>query len=154
MRRRRWPDRAHGGTIIEMRATIAELTLRRARRADSTFIFSLTEQVFSPYSYDPGRSMESMLGEPSAEAWVAEHAGATVGFFVADIERFTRDYGPWKRPALARLNAIAVRPDAQGRAEKNLRARRLFTSAGFQRLFVVADAYARGHRGIGMIKAL
>jgi ribosomal protein S18 acetylase RimI-like enzyme len=102
------------------------------------------------------------------------------GFFVVALERLGRAFGPWARPAVARLNAIGVQPDLQGRgvgrflleraeglaraegavsltlmtADTNTRARRLFASAGFHQLIVIERAYARGQRGIVMTKAL
>ncbi len=81
---------------------------------------------------------------------------------------------------MARLNAIGVHPELQGRgvgrfllehaeavardegavsltlmtADTNVRARRLFTSAGFQIMLTLDQAYARGQRGILMSKPL
>ena len=102
------------------------------------------------------------------------------GFIVLGFERFARAFAAWQRPTLARLNAIAVQPDLHGRgvgrflldraeavardagavsltlmtADTNVRARRLFLAAGFQVLFTLERAYARGQRGIVMTKAL
>jgi ribosomal protein S18 acetylase RimI-like enzyme len=99
---------------------------------------------------------------------------------VLGFERLARGFGPWQRPAVARLNAIGVQPDLHGRgvgrflldqaeivardggavsltlmtAETNVRARRLFLSGGFQLLLTVERAYARGQRGLVLTKAL
>jgi ribosomal protein S18 acetylase RimI-like enzyme len=175
-----------------MRKTTAELILRPRRPADDGFIYRLSDRLFAPYSRHPTGSMASMLAERGARAFVAEREGSgaltrldpgapgPAGFIVLGFERFARAFGPWQRPALARLNAIGVQPDLHGRgvgrflldraesvardagavsltlmtAETNTRARRLFAGAGFQALFTLERAYARGQRGIVMTKAL
>jgi ribosomal protein S18 acetylase RimI-like enzyme len=134
----------------------------------------------TPQTPWPGRSR---WGETPQTPWPgrSDSRGPTpVGFYVLGLDRLARSFGPWERPAVARLNAIGVQPDLHGRgvgrfllddavalareegavsltlmtAETNARARRLFVSAGFQRLLVLERAYARGQRGIVMIKAL
>ncbi|MFT3765818.1 MAG: N-acetyltransferase [Minicystis sp.] len=164
-----------------MRKTITDLILRPRRASDDDFIYRLSERVFSPYSLHPAGSMASMLGERGARVVVAEQAHTPVGFYVLGFEQLDRPFGPWLRPSLARLNAISVLPGLHGRgiggllldhaesfarddegavsmtlmtAETNTRARRLFTSAGYAKLFVIEHAYARGQRGIVMTKAL
>ena len=179
-----------------MRKTTADLILRPRRPADDGFIYRLSDRLFAPYSRHPTGSMASMLAERGALAFVAEAeaertrggeptslnpgAPGPAGFIVLGFERFARTFGPWQRPALARLNAIGVQPDLHGRgvgrflldhaesvardagavsltlmtAETNTRARRLFAGAGFQALFTLERAYARGQRGIVMTKAL
>jgi ribosomal protein S18 acetylase RimI-like enzyme len=163
-----------------MRKTTADLILRPRRPADDAFIYRLSDRIFAPYSRHPTGSMASMLSERGAEAFVAEPPGSPqAGFIVLGFERLSQPYGPWSRPTLARLNAIAVQPDLHGRgvgrflldraeavardagaisltlmtAEPNVRARRLFTAAGFQILFAIDAAYARGQRGLVMTKA-
>jgi ribosomal protein S18 acetylase RimI-like enzyme len=124
--------------------------------------------------------MASMLAERDAATCVAEHGEVPVGFFVLGFEYLGKSFGPWSRPAVARLNAIGVEPDLHRRgigtllleyaeavarqrgavsltlmtADTNLRARRLFAGAGFQALFTLEHAYARGQRGVVMSKAL
>ena len=163
-----------------MRKTTIDLSLRPRRPTDDRFIYRLSDEVFSAYSVHPGSAMGSMLGEPGARAMIAEHGRRAVGFFVIDVEPLGRPFGPWQRPALARLNAISVQPELHGRgvgrflldhaeetaraggavsmtlmtADTNGRAQHLFESAGYQRLFVLSNAYARGQRGIVMTKAL
>jgi ribosomal protein S18 acetylase RimI-like enzyme len=163
-----------------MRKTTADLILRPRRPTDDGFIYRLSDRIFAPYSRQPTGSMASMLSERGALAFVAELPGSPpAGFIVLGFERLTQPYGPWQRPALARLNAIGVQPDLHGRgvgrflldraegvardagavsltlmtAETNVRARRLFTGAGFQILFSIEHAYARGQRGLVMTKA-
>ena len=164
-----------------MQKTMADLVLRPRRPDDDAFIYRLSEVVFAAYSRSPTAALDTMLREPAARVTVAEQAGAAVGFTVVGIERRDRPFGPWERPALARLNAISVLPGLAGRglgarllehaeimaedeegavsmtlmtAETNTRARRLFKSAGYSRLFTVEHAYAGGQRGIVMVKAL
>jgi ribosomal protein S18 acetylase RimI-like enzyme len=169
-----------------MRKTTADLILRPRRAADDASIYRLGDRVFAPYSIHPRGAMASMLAERGARIWVigerstGEPPSTVVGFFVLGFERLARSFGPWQRPAVARLNAIGVQPDLHGRgvgrllvehaeavardegavsltlmtAETNARARRLFVSAGFQRLLTLERAYARGQRGIVMSKPL
>jgi len=168
-----------------MRKTTADLILRPRRAADDAPLYRLSDRVFAPYSIHPTGAMASMLAERGALSWVAERANGTskpavVGFFVLGFEHLARSFGPWQRPAVARLNAIGVQPDLHGRgvgrlllehaeavardqgavtltlmtAETNTRARRLFAAAGFQRLLTLEHAYARGQRGILMSKPL
>jgi GNAT superfamily N-acetyltransferase len=163
-----------------MRKTTADLILRPRRPSDDAFIYPLSDRIFAAYSIRPTGSMASMIAEQGALVRVAERQAQPAGFFVVALERLARSFGPWPRPAVARLNAIGVQPDVQGRgvgrfllsraeelardegavsltlmtAETNARARRLFASAGFQQLLVLDRAYARGQRGIVMTKAL
>jgi ribosomal protein S18 acetylase RimI-like enzyme len=168
-----------------MRKTTADLILRPRRPSDDAFIYRLSDRIFAAFSIHPTGAMASMLAEVDGERGdslvrVAQRGPTPVGFFVLGLERLARSFGPWERPAAARLNAIGVQPDLHGRgvgrflldhaealargegavsltlmtAETNARARRLFTSAGFHRLLVLDRAYARGQRGIVMSKAL
>lgn len=163
-----------------MRKTTADLILRPRRSSDDAFIYRLSDRIFAAYSFHPTGSMASMLAEGGAIVMVAERMAEPAGFFVVAFEHLGRSFGPWQRPAVARLNAIGVQPDLHGRgvgrflleraeavaraegavsltlmtADTNVRARRLFVSAGFQRLLVLEGAYARGQRGIVMTKAL
>jgi GNAT superfamily N-acetyltransferase len=163
-----------------MRGTTAELRVRPMRPTDEAFVLGLSRQVFAAYSIQPIRAMASMLADPSAAALVAELNGERAGFFVLSLDALGRPFGPWQRPVIARLDAIAVDPDAQGRgvgrfllaraealarargavvmalmtAEKNHPARRLFTSAGFLELVRIPVAYARGQTGVTMNKPL
>ncbi|APR88020.1 hypothetical protein A7982_13369 [Minicystis rosea] len=166
---------------MAMRKATTDVILRPRRASDDDFIYRLSERVFAPYSIHPMGSLASMLGERGARVVIAEQAFTPVGFYVLGFERRDRPFGPWQRPVLARLNAISVLPGLHGRgigglllhhaesvardeegaismtlmtAETNTRARRLFTSAGYARLFVLEHAYARGQRGIVMTKVL
>jgi ribosomal protein S18 acetylase RimI-like enzyme len=167
-----------------MRKTTADLILRPRRTSDDAFIYPLSDRIFAAFSTHPTGAMASMLSEGDSLVRIAEHrdgrARALAGFFVLGLDRLERSFGPWEHPAVARLNAIGVPPDLHGRgvgrfllehaealardegavsltlmtAETNARARRLFVSAGFQRLLVLEHAYARGQRGIVMTKVL
>src|SRR5580692_6108909 len=112
-----------------MRKTTADLVLRPRRPADDGFIYRLSDRIFAPYSKHPTGSMASMLAEHGALAFVAERGGpggpalespdarsaGPAGFIVLGFEHLGRSFGPWQRPALARLNAIGVQPDLHGR---------------------------------------
>jgi ribosomal protein S18 acetylase RimI-like enzyme len=179
-----------------MRKTTADLILRPRLPSDDGFIYRLSDRIFAPYSRHPTGSMASMLSEHGALVFVADTRavivapahpdpdacapGRPAGFFVLGFDGLPLRFGPWQRPAVARLNAIGVQPDLHGRgvgrfllehaeavardagavsltlmtAETNARARRLFVAAGFQRLFSLEQAYARGQRGIVMTKLL
>ncbi len=126
------------------------------------------------------RGAEAFVAEPPLTSAATSGRSPQAGFIVLGFERLTQPYGPWQRPTLARLNAIGVQPDLHGRgvgrflldraeavardagavsitlmtAEPNIRARRLFLAAGFQLLFSVEAAYARGQRGLVMTKPL
>ena len=173
-----------------MRKTTADLSLRPRRASDDGFIYRLSDRIFGAYSQRPTGSMASMLAEGGAMAFVAERGASPlappsrsaepVGFFVLGFARLPRSFGPWQRPAAARLNAIGVQPDLHGRgvgrflleraeavareegavslslmtAETNARARRLFIGGGFQAVLTLERSYARGQRGIVMTKSL
>ncbi len=163
-----------------MRKTTTDLILRPRRAADDAPIYRLGNRIFAPYSIHPSSAMTTMLAERGARTWVAERSSIMVGFFVLGFEHLARSFGPWQRPSVARLNAIGVQPDLHGRgvgrlllehaeviardlgavsltlmtAETNVRARRLFAAANFQRLLTLEHAYARGQRGLLMSKPL
>jgi ribosomal protein S18 acetylase RimI-like enzyme len=163
-----------------MPESLANITIRPASRGDEEFVHDLASRVFSAYSHDPRRSIESILAERGAETLVAELDSVRVGFVVLQYERLDRDFGPWVRPTAARINAIAVRPDAQGRGvgrrllksaekaararsslslslatgERNWRARRLFEAGGFVPFTHIERYYAGGQAAVLMYRAL
>jgi len=165
-----------------MRQDTAELRVRPHRADDAPFLESLSERVFSVYSRHPAHvtAMASMSDDAHVITLVGELGRTRVGFVVVRFEQLARDFGPWSRPVLARLDAIAVRPDAQGRgigrallasaeeaararsartlslmtAEANAPARALFESAGFFGLLRIERAYERGQRAVTMMKPL
>lgn len=163
-----------------MAGTITDLILRAVRPEDEPFIRALSRRVFAAYSRNPARQTSGMLDEEGAEAFVAELGGSPVGFAVVGFEELLRDYGPYRRPTLARLNAIAVHPDAHGRgigrrllrraediarargavsmtlhtAVTNRRALRLFEPAGYLSVLTLPGHYARGQSAIAMFKPL
>jgi ribosomal protein S18 acetylase RimI-like enzyme len=163
-----------------MAGRTAALTVRPKRTSDDEFILALSERVFAVYSTVPSASMSAMLTQRGAEVAIAEVGRTKIGFVVVSFERLRRDFGPWTRPVIARLDAIAVRPDAQGRgvgrvllahveeiaraadavtislrtAETNLRARHLFESSGFMTLLELEDMYKDHQRAFAMMKPL
>jgi len=164
----------------EMAGTIADLILRPILTEDEAFIRALSRRAFATYSRNPARLVASMLEERGAETIVAELGGAPVGFAALGFQELARDFGPWKRPIIARLNAIAVLPDAHGRgigrrllahaeeiarargavsmtlntAVTNRRALRLFEPAGFLGVMTLPNNYARGQSAVAMFKPL
>jgi len=163
-----------------MAGTIADLIIRPVTDRDEAFIRALSRRVFATYSRNPARLVGSMLVEDGAFAVVAELGGEAVGFAVVAFEELAREFGPWKRPTVARLNAIAVHPDAHGRgigrrllrraeegakargavtmtlntATTNRRARRLFEPAGYLSVLTLPNNYARGQDAVAMFKPL
>lgn len=163
-----------------MGGTIAELALRPRQKDDDAFLDTLSARVFAAYSTNPRVVTRSIVDEEGAETVIAEMGRTRVGFVVVRFEALARDFGPWTKPVLGRIDAIAVRPDAQGRgigralldrveemaharsarslslmtAETNLRARRLFEAQGFRRFFRIERAYINEQRAVAMIKSL
>ena len=163
-----------------MAGTIADLIIRPIMTGDEAFIRALSRRAFATYSRNPARLVGGMLDEEGAETVVAELGGAPVGFAVIGFEELLRDFGPWRRPMIARLNAIAVHPDAHGRgigrrllrraedlartrgavsmtlntATTNRRALRLFEPAGYLGVVTLPNNYARGQSAVAMFKPL
>ncbi len=159
---------------------LANITIRPSAPGDEEFVQELATRAFSAYSRDPQRAIRSILAEPNTETLVAELDALRVGFVVLQYEQLAMDFGPWVRPTAARLNAIAVRPDAHGRGvgrrllesaeeaargrpalsltlatgERNARARRLFVGGGFVQLARVERYYAGGQTAILMHRTL
>lgn len=157
-----------------------ELIVRTERPGDREFALSLSAKAFSPYSKNPKAFVERMIDDPGSVLFVAELGSTQVGFALVRFLELGRPFGPWARPVLARVDAIAVRPDAQGRgvghellarvedearergaalvsattAATNRRARRLFASAGFFATVALGPTYDRGQIGIALQKAL
>jgi ribosomal protein S18 acetylase RimI-like enzyme len=163
-----------------VRKNLTDIAVRPASAGDEDFAYDLASEVFSAYSRDARRAIGSILRDRETETLVAEIDSLRVGFVVLQYERLARDFGPWARPTVARINAIAVRPDAQGRGigrrllessekaalarsarslslatgEGNTRARRLFTAGGFVELARVERYYAGGQTALLMHRAL
>ncbi len=158
----------------------ADLAVRRLRAGDEDFVHDLASRVFSAYSRDPRRAIRSILADGWTETLIAELEPLRVGFVVLQYEQLARDFGPWVKPMAARVNAIAVRPDVQGRrvgrrllesaeevararsarslslatGEGNFRARRLFEARSFTPLARIERYYAGGQAAVLMYKAL
>jgi ribosomal protein S18 acetylase RimI-like enzyme len=163
-----------------MAGTLTDLIIRPMTPGDEAFIRALSGRVFATYSRNPARLVGAMLVERGAETAVAELDGEPVAFAVLGFEELRREFGPWKRPVAARLNAIAVHPDAHGRgigrrllahaeemarargavtmslntATTNRRALRLFEPAGYLGVMTIEGNYTRGQSAIAMFKAL
>lgn len=159
---------------------VRELSFRPRAKADDAFIASLGREVFSRWSREPGRSVLSMAAIAGARTEIAVTGGRPVGFVIVTFDRLGRRFGPWADPRVARLDAIAVAPEAQKRgvgaallehaesiatheggvvmmlmtAQRNLPARRLFQDAGFQGLSQIPREYANGDAAIEMFKPI
>lgn len=171
-----------GGAGREPRDRVLPLdaTIRPARVDDEEFLVALSARVFRLYSRDAGSAMRRMMRSRTSEIAVAEHGETRMGFVVVDIKALGRPYGPLKRPSVAHLDAIAVRPNMSSQgighrllahaekvarargavslslltAETNTEAQRLFRSAGFQVLAPFDNVYADGQRALSMFKSL
>jgi ribosomal protein S18 acetylase RimI-like enzyme len=159
-----------------MPKNLTNIKARPASAGDEGFVQDLASEVFSAYSRDARRAIQSILRDRGTETLVAEMGSLRAGFIVLQYERLARDFGPWARPTVARVNAIAVRTDAHGRGigrrllenaeeaargrlarslslatdERNTRARHLFLGRGFVELARVERYYAGGQTALLM----
>lgn len=161
-------------------------TIRPARADDAEFLIALSKRVFRQYLSNAAGVMLRMIRNPACEIAVAEGLTRTngpelrLGFVVVNIKTLDRPFGPWPRPSVAHLDAIAVRPNVSGcglgrrlllhaeeiarsreavsmsllTAQTNTRAKRLFQGAGYQLLAPFDDVYDDGGAGLAMWKAL
>jgi ribosomal protein S18 acetylase RimI-like enzyme len=146
---------------------------------DVRFVRDLGAEAFAPYSRDAGRSMLSIIEKRGNAVYVAHSPLGRAGFVVLHVQQLSYDFGPWRRPLIARIDAIAVRPEARGggvghrlveaaeeaarartarsmtlmTAERNTPARRLFARAGYVDLVHLERFYARGQTAMLMQKA-
>jgi len=166
-------------------ATPLLATIRPARRADEDFLVSLSERVFRKYLANAAGVMVRMMNNPACTIVVAEglgerQVGIRLGFAVVNIQSLNKDFGPLARPAVAHLDAIAVRPNLAGRgigrrllehaeslartrgavsmslltATSNKPAQALFLRAGYQIMTPAADVYDGSQNGLLMWRSL
>lgn len=161
-------------------APLITVTVRPHEPSDSTFLRSLGGRAFAPYSRHPAGEVLRMVRSDGAETQIAEIGGGAAGFCVVRFERLRRRMGPWRRPVVAHLEAIAVEPAARRRgvgrhlleaarrvarehnaismflmtADENRTARRLFEAGGFQTVAQVPVAYAPGQPARMMMTVL
>ena len=154
--------------------------IRSVRADDEYFLVALSMRVFRRYSEDPARMMRRILRRGMHDIAVAVQGEARIGFVAMHVEPLGRDFGPLRRPSVARLDAIAVRPNmvnqgiggrllahaetcarARGAvsislitAETNVAAQSLFLGADYQMLTVFDGVYTDGQRAFSMFKAL
>jgi ribosomal protein S18 acetylase RimI-like enzyme len=155
-------------------------SIRRVGPDDLEFIARLSDQVFRRWDPSAVRNVVRMVKNPASEAFLVASGDMPLGFAVVHLRRLARGYGPWARPVVAHLDAIAVRPEFSGRglgallletaeavarshgavsislltAVDNRPAKRLFHAAGYQLVTSLDDAYAGGRRGLAMMKGL
>jgi ribosomal protein S18 acetylase RimI-like enzyme len=163
-----------------MTKNLTGITVRPASAGDEGFVHDLASEVFSAYSRNARRAIQSILRDRGAETLVAEIDSLRAGFVVLQYERLACDFGPWERPTVARIQAVASRPDLQGRGigrrllqsvergargrsarslslttgEGNTRARGLFATGGFVELARLERYYAGGQTALLMHRAL
>lgn len=148
--------------------------------ADDRAIAAIARPSFGRYSHAPEQSIAAMIGAASARTLVAEASGKVVGFAIVTFEALSRPFGPWARPVVASLDAIAVSESAQGNgvgkallaevervareeqsvsltlrtATTNRRAQALFRGAGFQTTVELHAFYRAGQTALAMTKLL
>lgn len=157
------------------------LVVIRARKSDDDdFIRRLAKTSFARWSQAPGQSIVTMMQSRSAHTVVAEKDGAKLGFAIVSLESLGRPFGPWQRPSVAHLDAIAVERHARGSgigqvllagaeaiarefgavcmslktARTNRSAQRLFGAAGYQVTLEIPDFYRGGQSALAMTKLL
>lgn len=156
------------------------LVVRDRTSADDYFLTDLCDDAFAEWSRDPTSTVFSMLSSPRAKCFVAELGGDPVGFAVVEMDALKKPFGPWAKPKVGRLDAIAVSLEARqagvGRrllaeaeafalregavvmrlrtATQNKAAQHLFLRAGYLPLFRVTRGYANGDSAIEMIRLL
>jgi ribosomal protein S18 acetylase RimI-like enzyme len=160
--------------------TTGLLTVRPRRSDDDDFIRALAQSAFARWSQAPGQSIMGMMDQRSARTLVAEKDGTKLGFSVVSFEILGRPFGPWARPAVAHLDAIAVEKSARGAgigqvllagtetisresgavclslntARSNRPAQRLFGAAGYQVTLEIREFYRNGQSALAMTKLL
>jgi ribosomal protein S18 acetylase RimI-like enzyme len=166
--------------VMAFRVRPLEATIRPARLDDEDFLVALSMRVFRRYTSDAAGAMRRMMRNRKSDIAVAEHGKTRIGFVVVHVRALGHDFGPLKRPSVAHLDAIAVRPHmsrqgigrrllahaetmARSRgavsmslltAETNTDAQHLFFNAGFQVLASFDDVYAGSQRALSMFKSL
>jgi GNAT superfamily N-acetyltransferase len=93
--------------------TTGLLTVRLRRADDDEFIRDVAQESFARWSHSPRNSIMAMVHERTARTIVAEKDGERRGFAIVTFETLPRSFGPWSRPAVAHLDAIAVRKNAR-----------------------------------------
>ncbi|MFO0586833.1 MAG: GNAT family N-acetyltransferase [Polyangiaceae bacterium] len=156
------------------------VTVRQRVPADDERILSLAKPSFGKYSLAPEQGVWGMLNHRGSVTVVAEAEGRVVGFAIVSFEALSKPFGPWARPVLAHLDAIAVQERAQGMgvgsaliteverisrsreavsinlrtATTNTRAQALFRRAGFQKSLRIESFYRGGLGAFAMTKLL
>jgi ribosomal protein S18 acetylase RimI-like enzyme len=167
-------------SVMAFRVLPLDATIRPARVDDEDFLVALSARVFRAYASDAARAMRRMIRSRTSEIAVAENSETRIGFVVVRVQSLGRDFGPYKRPSVSHLDAIAVRPNMSSQgigqrllayaentaraqnavsmslltAETNIDAQRLFRRAGFQVLASFDEVYIGGQRALSMFKSL
>lgn len=125
-----------------------EITLKELTAEDLPLVLSIQTEAYSdPFYHEPADTFRSILSEPEARCWLAEHNGEPVGYLFAHPNRLERP------PKLGGQHRVPPDADcyfihdlAKGRKGKGLPVgRRLFeqakacaAGAGFRRIALIA----------------
>jgi ribosomal protein S18 acetylase RimI-like enzyme len=160
--------------------TTGLLTVRLRRPDDDDFIRDVAQESFARWSHAPKQSIMAMLHGQSARTLVAEKDDKRLGFAIVTFEALAKPFGPWPRPIIAHLDAIAVPKDARragigqimlagaetlareygavgmtlNTARSNKPALSLFASYGYQVTFLVPEFYRNGEPAFAMTRLL
>ena len=160
--------------------TTGLLTVRLRRADDDEFIRDVAQESFARWSHSPRNSIMAMVHERTARTIVAEKEGERLGFAIVTFETLPRSFGPWSRPAVAHLDAIAVRKNARRlgigqvvlasaetlaregnavcmtlhTARGNRPALLLFSTYGYQITLEISEFYRNGQPALAMTKLL
>jgi ribosomal protein S18 acetylase RimI-like enzyme len=160
--------------------TTGLLTIRLRRSDDDDFVRELAQESFSRWSHLPRQSIMAMVHGRTARTIVAEKDGERLGFAIVTFEALARPFGPWSRPVVAHLDAIAVRKNVRrmgigqvilagaetiaresgavcmslNTASNNRGAIKLFAMYGYQATLEVAEFYRGGQSALSMMKLL
>lgn len=160
--------------------TTGLLTVRLRRADDDDFIRDVAQESFARWSHSPRQSIMAMVHERTARTLVAEKDGERLGFAIVTFEALPRPFGPWSRPVVAHLDAIAVRKNARRMgigqvvlagaetiarecnaicmslhtARGNRPALLLFAAYGYQIMLEIPEFYRGGQPALAMTKLL
>jgi ribosomal protein S18 acetylase RimI-like enzyme len=160
--------------------TTGLLTVRLRQPDDDDFIRDVAQESFVRWSHAPKQSIMAMLHGRSARTLVAEKDGKRLGFAIVTFEALAKPFGPWQRPIIAHLDAIAVLKDARksgigqvllagaetlareygavcmtlNTARSNRPAVGLFATYGYQVTIMIPQFYRNGEPAFAMTKLL
>lgn len=93
---------------------VGVVTVRPRTSGDDEAIATLARPSFGQYSQSPAQVVAALMRARGARTLVAEASGRLLGFAVVSFTRLEQTFGPWEKPVLASLDAIAVDAKVQG----------------------------------------